>query len=173
MLWIFHFYISNAFRSQNGTCKCVFRTDLMWCIVRHVNIPLANPPTSKPQTSVYAVFSLPSFVSKYKKLTRVKLTDLMGAWGCSRALWPSRAGEGVGGGKRARGLRVCPGGPLYRPDAASAFLRRSPPPRQPRPRLGQRCPGAPRSNLHTAAPPGLFHAGAVGGGDGYGEGVVV
>lgn len=94
----------------------------------------------------------------------------MGAWGCSRALWPSRVGEGVGGGKRARGLRVCLGGPPYQPDAASAFLRRSPPPRRPRPRLGQRCPGAPRSNLHTAAPPGLFHAGAVGGW--YGEGVV-
>lgn len=97
-----------------------------------------------------------------QNLTHVSATDLREAWGCSRALWPSRVGGGVGGGKRARGLRVCLGGLLCLPGAVSAFLQRSPLPLRPRPAPGQHCPEAPRSSLHRGAPLGLFHAGAVG-----------
>lgn len=115
------------------------------------------------------VFPFLPFVSKYKTLTCSSTTDLLEAWGCSRDLLPSRVGGGVGGGRRARGLRACLGGPRCRPDAASASLRRSPLPRRPRPAPGQRRPGAPRSNRRTAAPLGLFHAGAVCGEAGEGR----
>jgi len=114
-----------------------------------------------PLVAVNTSFLL--FPSKYKSLTLVRATDLKEAAECSRALWPSQVGEGVGGGKRAKGLRVCLGGFRCPPGVASTFLQRFLPPQRARPVLGQLCPGARHSSLHTEAPLGLYHAGAGGG----------